>query len=160
MTESVQKQSYPKWQLVLVDASDRKHADVGQFCTALAAGDDRVVHVKLFKNEGIAANTNIGLAESDGMYITLLDHDDVLQPCALFEMSQAVNETGADLLYSDEIVLSGDLKKLGEYHFKPDFGPDTLLGVQFYHPYVRVFPRAAGYFRRGRKQPLQRRPGL
>ena len=73
-------------------------------------------------------------------YITLLDHDDVLYPNALFEVVQTIQNTGADFVYSDEIVLSADLKELGGYHFKPDFAPDYLRGVNFYHASGGVQP--------------------
>lgn len=85
------------------------------------------------KTGGIAENTNAALAAAQGEYIALLDHDDVLTPNALYEAVKAVNEQGADFVYSDEIVLDSTLKKLGEYHFKPDFSPDTLRGLQLHH---------------------------
>ena len=70
----------------------------------------------------------------------LLDHDDVLYPNALFEVVQTIQSTGADFVYSDEIVLSADLKQLGGYHFKPDFAPDYLRGVNFI-THLAVFSR-------------------
>ena len=48
----------------------------------------------------------------------------MLYPNALYECAKALNG-GADFVYSDEIVLSADLKKLGGYHFKPDFASTT-----------------------------------
>lgn len=129
LVKSVLSQSYRNFELVLVDASSREHAEVGEYAKRLS--DKRVLLCKLAKNEGIAGNTNIGFRESVGDYLVLLDHDDVLSPNALFEMAKAVNETGADFLYSDEIVLDGEMKNLGEYHFKPDYAPDYLRGCNY-----------------------------
>ena len=129
MIRSVLGQSYRKLELVLVDASDRQHPEVGEFCRAVK--DDRINYIRLAKNGGISANTNIGFAEAKGDYLALLDHDDLLWPNALYELAKAIGETGADFLYSDEVVLSADLKKLREYHFKPDFSPDTLRGCNY-----------------------------
>ena len=129
MAESVLGQSYTNLELVLVDASDREHAEVGAYCKGLA--DVRVNYVRLAKNGGISNNTNLGFAEANGDYFALLDHDDTLQKNALYEVVRAINETGADFLYSDEIVLGADLKTLREYHFKPDFSPDTLRGCNY-----------------------------
>lgn len=131
MIESVLRQSYTKWQLVLVDASDADHAEVGEAAQKYARRDTRFLYVRLYKNQGIAGNTNIGLAEADGSWLTLLDHDDVLQPNALYEVVKCVNDTGAQLVYSDEIVLDSTLEHLGEYHFKPGYGPDTLRGCNY-----------------------------
>ncbi|HIX94243.1 MAG TPA: glycosyltransferase family 2 protein, partial [Candidatus Gemmiger excrementipullorum] len=65
---------------------------------------------------------------------------DVLYPNALFACVQTIQTTGADFVYSDEIVLSADLKQLGGYHFKPDFAPDYLRGVNFI-THLAVFSR-------------------
>lgn len=141
MIESVLKQSYRNWELVLVDGSDKNHAEVGKAAKKYRKRDKRVRYVHLYKNAGIADNTNIGLAEAKGDYIALLDHDDVLQPSALFEVVKAINKKDADLVYSDELVLDSTLKKLGEYHFKPDYGPDTLRGCN-YITHLCAFSRA------------------
>lgn len=138
MVNSVLRQSYQNLELVLVDASDRDHPEVGEFCRSLR--DARVNYVRLAKNEGIAGNTNLGLSEANGEYLALLDHDDVLQLNALYEIARAIGETGADFLYSDEIVLGPDLKTLREYHFKPDFSPDSLRGCN-YITHFSVFSR-------------------
>lgn len=131
MIASVQAQTYPEWQLVLVNASDAQHPEVGKAAAAYAAKDHRILLVDHVENGGIAKNTNVGFAASTGDWITLLDHDDVLYPNALYEAADAIAKTGAELVYSDEIVLSGNLKELGGYHFKPDFAPDNLRGCNY-----------------------------
>ena len=139
MTGSVRKQTYTNWQLVLVDASDAAHAEVSAKAAALAQKDTRFVYRKI-ENGGIAANTTKGFAVATGEYLTLLDHDDVIYPNALYDVVKAIQQTGADFLYSDEIVLSDDFKQLGGYHFKPDFAPDYLRGVN-YITHLAVFSR-------------------
>lgn len=129
MIKSVLKQSYTNWELVLIDAGTKEHEHITKIVKSFR--NKRIKYSKLAKNGGISVNTNIGFGEAQGEYITLLDHDDALSPNALFEVVKAINKTGADFIYSDEIVLSGDLKKLGEYHFKPDFSPDTLRGCNY-----------------------------
>lgn len=130
MIESVTGQSYQNWQLVLADASDPAHGEVGRIAQSCAERDGRITYLKLPKNAGIAGNTNAGLAAAAGDWITLLDHDDVLYKNALFEVAKAA-AAGADFVYSDEIVLSADLKRLVDYHFKPDFEPDYLRGCNY-----------------------------
>ncbi|WP_294450278.1 glycosyltransferase family 2 protein [uncultured Gemmiger sp.] len=138
MVKSVRRQTYRNWQLVLVDASDEAHPQPGQLARRLAAQDSRILYEKI-DNGGIAANTTAGFAAATGEAVALLDHDDLLYPNALYECAKALNE-GADFVYSDEIVLSADLKKLGGYHFKPDFAPDYLRGCN-YITHLAVFTR-------------------
>lgn len=140
MLRSVRRQTYANWQLVLVDASDAAHQAPGALAQKWAARDARILYKKI-ENQGIAANTTAGFGLAEGDCIALLDHDDLLYPNALYESVQTLQNTGADLVYSDEIVLSADLKKLGGYHFKPDFAPDYLRGNN-YITHLAVFTRA------------------
>lgn len=138
---SVTAQTYPHWQLVLVDASDAQHAHVGKTCAAAMANDGRICYQKLTENKGIAGNTNAGFALATGDYLTLLDHDDVLYGNALYEMMQCILQTGAQMVYSDEIILSDNLKELRGYHFKPDYSPEFLNGCN-YITHLCIFSRA------------------
>ena len=130
MIKSVTDQSYQNWQLVLADASDEAHGKVGDVARRHAARDSRITYKKLAENKGIAGNTNQAFALANGDWLTLLDHDDVLYRNALHEVAKAAVK-GADFVYSDEIVLSADLKHLVDYHFKPDFEPDYLRGCNY-----------------------------
>jgi len=124
---------------VLVDAGDAAHAQCSAKAAALAQRDARIVYRKV-ENAGIAANTTKGFEAATGEYLTLLDHDDVLYPNALYDVVRAIQSTGADFVYSDEIVLSDNFKELGGYHFKPDYAPDYLRGVN-YITHLAVFSR-------------------
>ncbi len=126
MVESVEKQSYPNWQLVLVNAAG-SYPEIEQ----KAKNDSRITYVVMEQNLGIAENTNFGFKYCEGEYIALLDHDDVILPNALYENVKAINEHGADVLYSDEITLDGELKHLIQFHFKINYAPDFLRGVNY-----------------------------
>lgn len=131
MLDSVQQQTYGAWELVLVDASDESHAGVSSLCSSRAGDDERIVYQRIAQNLGIADNTNIGLAAASGAYIALLDHDDLLHPSALFVLASEINTTGADLLYSDELIFYGSLEKEYTPHFKPGFSPDLLRSYNY-----------------------------
>ena len=128
MIGSVRGQTYANWELCLADGSDAAHAYVGETCRRLAEEDPRIRYRKLEKNGGISENTNACIAMATGDYIALFDHDDLLHAAALEENVRAIRETGADFLYSDEMVFeSPDRGKILATHFKPDFSPESLL---------------------------------
>ncbi len=114
-------QSYRLFELVLIDAGrvEETKKILARF------KDERIKHIPI-ENNGISENTTIGLNVATGELIALLDHDDLLYLNALYEIVKAYNETGAELIYSDEVILSADLKRLSEFHFKPDFSPHYL----------------------------------
>ena len=124
--DSVQAQTAPNWQLVLVDASDSAHAEPGRLAQERAAQDSRILYRKI-GNGGIAANTNAAAALAGGDYLALADHDDMLAPHAVFCMSKALAETGADFAYSDEALFEKTPRRPRVGHFKPDFAPDYLV---------------------------------
>lgn len=141
MIESVQAQTYPKWELCLADGSDAEHADVERICRACAEKDGRIRYQKLSKNLGISGNTNACIDMSTGAYIALFDHDDMLHPSALYENMKAICEQDADFIYSDEATFHKDPSDTYWAHYKPDFGPDTLRSYN-YICHLTVFNRA------------------
>ncbi len=126
LVESLLLQTYQNWQLCLADGSDDAHKEVGARSAEYAGKDPRILYKKLPKNYGIAGNRSEAVLLSDGDYICFLDHDDILAERALFEVAKAIDETGADFLYSDEVVYGGRRKMVNSMHLKPDFSPDYL----------------------------------
>ncbi len=128
MLDSVMNQTYQNWELCLADGSDDAHSYMGDICREYAEkANGRIVYHKLEKNEGISGNTNACLALATGEYLGLLDQDDILHPCVLFEYVKAINEKGADYLYCDEMTFkSGNINDMLTMHFKPDYAPDNL----------------------------------
>lgn len=127
MIDSVKYQTYGKWELCLADGSDAEHTYVGDVCKAYAKDDDRIKYAVLDKNYGISGNTNKCLELATGNFIALFDHDDILHPCALFEMMMAICEKDADYVYTDEITFQGkSINHMITMHFKPDYSWDNL----------------------------------
>lgn len=128
LIESVCAQTYPYWQLVLADASrdDSLQGIVQEY------ENPGICYRKLSDNQGIAENTNAGLAYAEGDFIVLLDHDDLLTADALYEIAAALEEgkksgTEFAMLYSDEDKCDGEGRYFYEPHYKQDFNPDLLL---------------------------------
>ena len=139
LLDSVVNQTYRNWELCCVDAG--QDPAVGQKVQARAASDPRIRYQKLKKNELIPGNTNHGFEMATGAYIALLDHDDILHPCALWYAAKAIAEQKADFVYTDEATFEGEVENVVLYHFKPDFMLDNLRSNN-YICHLSVFSRA------------------
>ncbi len=75
---SVQQQSYPHWELIIVDdcSTDDSLARVEE----LAAAEPRLKIIKLAQNAGVSHARNCGIAAVQGKYIAFLDSDDIWLP--------------------------------------------------------------------------------
>ena len=126
MIESLEKQSYENWELVIGNASPEDET-MARILKEYTGKDPRVKNVPIPENIGIAENTNAALAAAAGNFVGFMDHDDLLAPDALYEMVKKLNEyPEVGLLYSDEDKVTADLKKHFQPHFKPDFNLDLL----------------------------------
>lgn len=132
MISSVIAQTYSNWELCLADGSSADHPEVEKAVNKFAQKDSRILYKKLPKNLGISGNTNACLDMASGDYIGLFDHDDLLHPAALYEAMKAICEKKADFIYTDELVFrSPDINSVVAIHFKPDYGPDFIRGINF-----------------------------
>ena len=102
---SVSKQSYPHWELIVADAggtaeSVQAWAKKNGICLREAADasnlaewkDQSIVLCTLSENKGISANTNAGIELAAGDAVGLLDHDDLLTANALWEMADCLEK--------------------------------------------------------------------
>ena len=110
MIESVRRQTYAGWQLCMADGSDDGYEYVGNIAREYAQADSRIIYRKLAENAGISANTNACIQLAAGEYLGMLDHDDILSVDALYETVRAINEQGADFIYSDEAKFEGSIE--------------------------------------------------
>lgn len=130
LVTSVLNQTYPRWELVIADATALP--DRSTMIARYAASDDRIRVVDVDENRGISANTNAALAAVVGEWVCFADHDDTLSPHALAELARAIGRhPDAELLYSDEDKLTDDGDRREDPHFKADWSPDLLLNVNY-----------------------------
>ncbi|PYL21868.1 MAG: glycosyl transferase family 2 [Verrucomicrobia bacterium] len=127
--ESVLAQVYENWELLLIDDGSTT-TDLLRALPALAARDRRIRLVRLESHRGISAALNKGIDLASGEWVAFLDHDDVLEPDALFQNARLLQENPElDLIYSDE-------DKLTDHGFdspilKPDWSPDFFLSCNY-----------------------------
>ena len=128
--ESVQRQTYRHWELLLIDDGSADPA-LSAALEEFAARDERIKLRPLAANSGIAGASNHGLREATGDYVGFLDHDDELAPFALGEVAAALNgETRPDVLFSDEDKITADGVRF-EPFFKPGFSIDLLRSFNY-----------------------------
>jgi GT2 family glycosyltransferase len=127
--QSVLDQVYDKWELILID-DNSDDAELRKFLPEVAARDSRIILDRLEKRGGISAASNRGLELAKGEFIGFLDHDDVLEPDALFQhVKWLQGHRDADLIYSDEDKLTEE--GLDSPIFKPDWSPDYFLSCNY-----------------------------
>jgi len=138
MIDSVVAQTYPNWQLCLADGSPDEN--LREVLEQNYGEEKRISYRHLDENLGIAENTNKAFEMAEGEWISLLDHDDILPPEALYEtmIAAGVAEGKSSLVkrkktdavieavYSDEDKISEDLTEHFDPHFKPDYNIDLL----------------------------------
>jgi GT2 family glycosyltransferase len=146
--DSVIHQAYENWELLLIDDGSTL-AETVDFLTTVERRDPRIVLVRRDSTGGISAASNSGLERARGEWVGLLDHDDILEPDALFEVVkylQANPET--DLIFSDEDKITEE--GLAAPQFKPDWSPDFLLSYNYLCHFTTVrreIVEKAGRFR-------------
>lgn len=140
MLDSIREQTYPKIEVCLVDATPYakiQHDPVQgrtpqEILAEYSAADSRFRYATLAENLGIAENTNAAIRMATGDFIVLADHDDELEPQALYECVRAINaHPDVQVLYSDEDKVDFEDIYYFEPHFKTDFNPDLLRSVNY-----------------------------
>ena len=129
LVDSVRAQTYPDWELCLAD--DGSTRDDTRAALDRLNGDSKIRIIRLSANAGISAASNAALAAATGEFAGLLDHDDELDPDALYEVVKLLNaHPDVDLVYTDEDKLEFDGTHVEPY-FKPDWSPEYLRSTMY-----------------------------
>lgn len=128
--DSVSRQWCDNWELICVDDASSQRAVAG-LLAAYAARDRRIRILTTSENGGIARATNFGLRAARYGYCAFIDHDDYLEPDAVWQLLKATSRGDADFLYSDEVITGDTLDDVLEVRGRPAFSHDYYLS----HPY-------------------------
>lgn len=135
LLDSVVAQSYPHWELLLVDATCAT-SDVPAKCaeeySQKLKQPSAIRHLPLGGEGNIVTNTNYGIEQAHGEFVAFLDHDDLLEPDVLYHYVEAINShPNATLLYCDEDLF----EKAGTY-IQPAFKSKINVDLLYSHNYV------------------------
>lgn len=106
--ESILSQSYPNWELILVnDGSSDKSP---QICNTFASKDSRIKVINK-SNQGVSKARNSGLDIARGKYICFVDADDIIAP-TLFETLLPFTKKEIDcVVYGYDRIHNGKLEE-------------------------------------------------
>lgn len=103
---SIQNQSYPSWELIIIDDHSTDDTDdvVARFLS-----DPRITYQKNAINHGAAYSRNAAVSLARGRWIAFLDSDDLWEPCKLEHQLSFMAQNGAAFSYTayKEISESG-----------------------------------------------------
>ena len=123
LIDSITAQTYGNFELCLADGST--DGKTSAFVERRYGSDPRIRLKRLEVNGGISENTNAAIRMATGEFLMFSDHDDFLEPNALYEMVKALNEDRSlDLIYTDEDLCD----EKGEHYFSPRMKPRLQPG--------------------------------
>ena len=128
---SISNQTYDRWETLLVDDHSTSFQTVALLRKQVKR-DQRFKLMERTENGGVAAACQEGLKAASGLFVAIVDHDDILEPHALYHVVSRLRlEPNADIIYSDEILIdeNGGVKQAV---FRPDYSYNRLLS----HPYI------------------------
>ena len=128
--DSVLSQVYSNWELVLVDdfSSDK---EPGRILNEYASKDSRIKIIKNEKNLGISKSSNLAANAATGDYLIFMDHDDYLEPQALYRFADTAFLEGSEIIYSDEVITKQNINEIEHVVLRPAFSYDYYIS----HPY-------------------------
>lgn len=107
--ESVLAQTYPKWEMLIVnDCSKDNTAEIVQ---SYAAKDNRIKLINLKQNSGAAVARNIAIQNAKGRYIAFLDSDDLWKKEKLAKQLAFMQQNGYAFTFHDFIMFNDGTEK-------------------------------------------------
>jgi O-antigen biosynthesis protein len=151
MLSSVKDQTYPYWEHCLVDDGSSE-GWIARTIEREAAADTRIRFRRRVTNGGIVAASNDALALATGAFVVLLDHDDEIEPHALYALACELDRhPDLDMLYSNLDFIGKDGLR-SHPHIWPAWSPELLEMLPYtvhISAFRRTLVRELGGFREG-----------
>ena len=99
---SILSQSIDSFEVLLVDdgSTDKSNAIVDEYA-------EKFPNVRAFHtdNRGYASACNLGLAEAESEYVSIIDSDDIIDKCMLEDLYNRAAETNADVAKNSTLTV-------------------------------------------------------
>lgn len=127
--ESLLNQSYENFEICIADDNSTLEETIE---TLKEYEKNEKIKITYRKENGmISKASNTALKSAKGEFIVLVDNDDTIEKDALYYIVEALNnDKTIDMIYTDEDKLDFKGRPM-EPHFKPDYSPDTFMGVNY-----------------------------
>lgn len=96
--ESVQKQTYTNWEMILVD--DGSSDETEDIILKIQENENRIQFYKLDQNSGPAIARNKGIEKAKGEYLTFIDADDIWFPTFIENSINTIKNTTIPFVFS------------------------------------------------------------
>lgn len=133
--DSVLAQHYSAWELC-VFVSDSLQDQSYRTLLKYAARDNRIRVEFSEIIVDIAQVTNGALAMATGSFVVLLGQDVLLEKQALFRLAESILGDDADMIYSDEVIMSKDGGEVTEAIYRPSFSLEMLRSYSYITNFV------------------------
>ena len=140
--DSVISQTYSDIEIICIDdcSTDNSRYILDNYIKK----DKRIKIIKHEKNKGLGGARNSGLDAALGEYIIFADSDDKIDATMVEKLLNCINDTGADLVFSDIYLLNND-NSLEAY--KPIHDMQYIKGSIFspqkdFKPFINIWPSA------------------
>lgn len=128
--DSVEGQTFLRWEALVIN-------DTGEPLDLTGYPYARVTNTS--GAIGASAARNVGIEAATGDYTVFLDADDYLHPTFLEKAIRLYKQTGR-YVYSDWYMLTKDGET--KYHECPDFSPNLIFNIGYFHPITCLIPTA------------------
>lgn len=123
--KSVQEQTYPYWELIIVD--DCSQDNSAKIIKEIAKQDSRIKFIKLKTNSGAAVARNTAIKIASGRYIAFLDSDDLWLKDKLNLQIEFMKKNGLSFTYGSYRLMDEFNNDMGCFVTKGEITYNSML---------------------------------
>lgn len=117
--KSVLDQTYPNWEMILVDDCAKDNS--ASLIKKKALGDPRIKYYKLDQNSGAAVARNRGIREANGQYMAFLDADDFWLEDKLQRELELMRSKDCAFVYAATQMINENDEIIGDFTAVPEW---------------------------------------